>query len=203
MRWITACSGLAVLGLLAMGFTAGCPPEDLDDDTVSGDDDDDIGDDDDGDDDTASWSGNYEVVRICGSDGGDPGDPGPDIDAIDLRRDASVVGSATAIVANAVATSGNGHPDANAALGGQDAVYVSIGPPGSYLDLTFGSGGVMEEGDVITLWEITDGSGQDEIYKVLVSEDGTPGKWVDTETAVGAYVVGIHAPAYYMEGCEG
>jgi len=197
MRWTTWCTVLLALGLIA----AGCPPESEDDDDTG--DDDTSADDDTGDDDTGEWPGTFEIVRVCGSSGGDPGDPGPDIDSLELRRDASLIGSATTVVADNVATSGNAHADAGAAVGAQDGNYVSIGPVGHYLDLTFGSEGEMEPGDVITLWEVTDGSGEDETYRVLVSASGAPGTWVNTETAVGAYAVVVHGPSYFMEGCEG
>lgn len=193
--WIAwaACLGLAL---------GGCP-QDAPDDDVSADDDS-AGDDDtsSGDDDTGlDWPGIYTLVRICGSQGGDTGDPGPDIDAVLLRRDTGEVGYATAVVASQVPQSDNDHPAPDAALGEEDAAYVSVGPVGSWVDLSFGLD--IEVGDLIVLFEVTDGSGDDETYLVLVSHDGAPGHWVKAETVTGAFSAGVGSPSYFMEGCEG
>ncbi len=189
------------VGIASVGLAlAGCPPDTLDDDVTVGDDDS-AGDDDTGDDDTYEWPGTYQIVRVCGSAGGDAGDPGPDMDAVLLRRDTGEVGYATQVVASQVPESGNDHPSPDAALGTEDDSYVSVGPEGSWLDLSFDV--EIEVGDLIVFFEVTDGSGEDETYLILVSADGVPGHWVKAETVTGAFSAGVGEPSYFMEGCEG
>ncbi len=188
--------------ILAAGLVvAGCPGS-SDDDDDSGDDDTTPADDDtSGDDDTGvDWPGTYTLVRICGSAGGDPADPGPDMDAVLLRRDTGVVGYATEVHASEVPQTGNDHPDTGAALDAEDGSYVSVGPVGSWIDLSFGLD--IEVGDLVVLFEETDGSGEDETYLVMVSHDGVPGHWVKAETVTGAFSAGVGAPGTFREGCE-
>jgi len=199
---------LRAVAILILGFAlAACPADESDDDTV-GDDDSAAGDDDTtaGDDDTElTWEGEYQVVRICGSDGGDPGSPGPDIDAVLIRRDTDELGYADVVTASQVPSAGNANPDPQAALGVEDDVFVSVGPEGAYLDLTFDFGEYdtpILPGDLVSVFEVDDGSGQAEQYDVLVSYDGSPDTWVITETATGAMAVGVHAPEYFLEGCR-
>jgi len=85
-----------------------------------------------------------------------------------------------------------------------------VGGVGSYLDLTLAlavEGGDLDDtliqGDLVSIHELDDGSGDMEVYKVLVSYDGAPGTWVLAEFATGAWAVAIHAPTSYLEGCEG
>jgi hypothetical protein len=187
--------------IVAIGLAlAGCPADDDDD---SGDDDTSVADDDStGDDDTGyEWPGVYTLVRVCGAAGGAPSDPGPDIDAVLLRRDTGVVGYATEVHASEVPQTDNDHPTVDAALGKEDEVYVAVGPVGSWVDLSFGLD--IEVGDLIVLFEVTDGSGEDETYLVLVSHDGVPGHWVKAETVTGAFSAGVGPPSYFMDGCEG
>jgi hypothetical protein len=188
----------------------GCPTERADDDdTAVGGDDTTASTDDDTtgeqpDDDTSDWPGSYRIVRICGSAGGDPASPGPDIDAVQVRRDTSPVGYASLVTGAQVPTTGNDHPDTEAALGEEDGAYVSVGGEGSFLDLTFDLGEFGDElipGDLISLFELDDGSGELEHYEVLVSDDGSPDSWVVTETAIGAIAVGVHPPEVYLQGC--
>jgi len=202
MRLVCDVIVVVALGLL---LTA-CPSSETDDDTTV--DDDSAADDDTaGDDDTGyQWEGEYQVVRICGCDGGDPGNPGPDIDAVLIRRDTDGLGYASMVTASLVPSDGNGHPDPEDALGTEDGEYVSVGGEGSYLDLRFSFEEVQDvilPSDLISLFELDDGSGLMETYQVLVSYDGSPGTWVNTETAVGAIAVGVHEPSYFMEGCGG
>ncbi len=200
MRNTTFVAGFVSLGLAL----AGCPGGDDDDSGSVGGDDDSAADDDTtaGDDDTGlDWPGLYTVVRVCGADGGDTGDPGPDIDAVLLRRDTGVVGYASEVVASQVPQADNDHPAPDAALGEEDGAYVAVGPEGSWIDLSFGVD--IEVGDLIVLFEVTDGSGEDETYLVLVSHDGAPGHWVKAETVTGAFSAGVGSPSYFMEGCEG
>ena len=182
---------------------AGCPPESMDDDATPSGDDDSTGDDDAtaDDDDSTGWDGVYRVVRVCGAVGGDPGDPGPDMDAALLRRDTGEVGYASQVFASNVPQQGNGHPTPQEAIGAEDGAYVSIGGIGSWLDLSFGED--IEQGDLIVFFEVTDVSGDDETYLVLVSYDGTPGSWIKAETVTGAYSAGVGPPDLYLEGCDG
>ena len=204
-----------VLALLLALLVSACGSGGSDDDTTgsAGDDDSSSAGDDDtapDDDDTGlSWEGEYQIVRICGSAGGDPGNPGPDVDAIEVRRDTMSIGFASMVTASAVPTAGNGHPDPDQGLGEPDGEYVSVGGVGSYLDLTLDlavAKGDLDDtliaGDLVSIHELDDGSGEAESYKVLVSYDGAPGTWVLAEIATGAWAVVIHAPTSYLEGCE-
>ena len=202
---------------LGLGLLIGaCGPAGSDDDSSVGDDDTTAGDDDDDntagddDDDSLAWEGEYQIVRICGASGGDPSNPGPDVDAIEVRRDTTSIGFADLVTASNVPTAGNGHPDPQQSVGEPDGEYVSVGGEGSYLDLTVAlevEKGDLDDtlipGDLVSIHELDDGSGEMESYKVLVSYDGAPGTWVLTETATGAWAVAIHAPTSYLEGCEG
>ncbi len=196
------------LGLLLAGCGSGG-----DDDTIAGDDDSAADDDDTtaaDDDDDLAWEGEFQIVRICGCAGGDPGNPGPDVDAIEVRRDTTSIGFADLVTASNVPSAGNGHPDPEQSVGEPDGEYVSVGDVGSYLDLTLAlavEGGDLDDtlipGDLVSIHELDDGSGEMESYRVLVSYDGAPGTWVLTEVATGAWAVAIHAPSSYLEGCEG
>ena len=198
----------SIVPVLFLGFAmTACPGDESDDDTGLTDDDSAVGDDDTtaGDDDTGlAWEGEYQVVRICGCDGGDPGSPGPDIDAALIRRDTAELGYAAMVTASQVPTSGNDHSDTQAAIGPEDEQFVSVGGVGSYLDLTFDFDAIETSilvGDLVSLFEVDDGSGQAEQYAVLVSHDGSPGTWVITEIATGAMAVGVHPPLAFLEGC--
>ncbi len=199
-----------VLLLLLPPLLTACPASD-DDDTATTDDDDTTAPADDDattpadDDDTSDWPGYYRIVRICGCEGGSPSSPGPDIDAIEIRRDTTSIGFADQITAEQVHTAGNDHAAPDAALGEPDDVHVAIGPPGSFLDLTLDLGDLDDEliqGDLISLYELDDGTNEMEHYQVLVSHDGSPDSWVVTETAIGAMSVVVHPPEVYLQGCE-
>jgi len=199
---------LHVLVVLSLGLGLAACSEGEDDDTAQPDDDTTAGDDDTtaADDDTSTWEGEYQVVRICGSDGGDPGSPGPDIDAVLIRRDTQELGYADVVEASQVPATGNDHTDPQAALGIEDGLFVSVGGAGSYLDLTFDLGEFdpsILPGDLVSVFELDDGSGDMERYDVLVSYDGSPGTWVLAETATGAMAVGVRPPEYFLEGCGG
>ncbi len=203
--------------VLALGLgllMAACGPDGSDDDSGAGDDDTTAAGDDDttaaDDDDSLAWEGEYQIVRICGAPGGDPGNPGPDVDAIEVRRDTTSIGFADLVTASNVPSTGNGHPDPEQSVGAPDGEYVSVGGTGSYLDLTLAlevEQGDLDDklipGDLVSIHELDDGSGEMESYPVLVSYDGAPGTWVLTEIATGAWAVAISAPSSYREGCEG
>ena len=197
---------------IALGLWLGACGPDGDDDSVAGDDDTTAGDDDDttaaDDDDDLTWEGEFQIVRICGCDGGAPGNPGPDVDAIEVRRDTTSIGFADLVTASNVPSAGNGHPDPEQSVGEPDGEYVSVGGAGSFLDLTLAlavEGGDLDDtlipGDLVSIHELDDGSGEMEMYEVLVSYDGAPGTWVLAEVATGAWAVAIHAPSSYLEGC--
>ena len=196
---------LRSLLLLSLGFAvAACPADDsngpADDDSALGDDDTGSGDDDTG----LDWDGEYQVVRVCGSENGDPGSPGPDIDSLLIRRDTQELGYGDMVTASQVPSTGNATPDPQAALGPEDGLFVSVGGAGSYLDITFDYPDLdtsILPGDLVAVFEEDDGSGQAEQYDVLVSLDGSPGTWVITETATGAMAVGVHPPTAFLEGC--
>jgi hypothetical protein len=198
---------------IALGLLFGSCGSGGDDDSIAGDDDSAANADDDtssADDDDLTWEGEYQIVRICGCDGGDPGNPGPDVDAIEVRRDTTSIGFADLVTASNVPAAGNGHPDPEQSVGEPDGEFVSVGGLGSHLDLTLAlavEGGDLDDtlipGDLVSIHELDDGSGEMESYRVLVSYDGAPGTWVLAEVATGAWAVAIHEPYSYLEGCEG